>query len=108
MLAFERSIERGFRFVADIGRDLRHAVARGGECAGAHLESPSRQICHGRLPQDVPEAFGEHCPRQAGLTRQLGNCPRVGVSMVKKSQRPLESARTLVDSEHLEVIGVRA
>src|SRR5438309_3294629 len=84
-LSLEGPVERGFRLVSRLERDLGDALTRCGKCTGSEAQPPAGEIRHRRLAKKVAEARREHTAREAGLVREAGDRPGTrGLTMEKR------------------------
>src|SRR5206468_3652625 len=75
-LALERPVESGLRFIADVTGDLADAPRCRLQQPGSELETPSCEIGHRRLAQEMAEALDQDRTRRPHLVGELRHGPR--------------------------------
>ena len=115
-LALEGAVERGLRFVADVGGDAGDAVVAAAQPIGGELKAPARHVVDRRPAEQRLEAFRKHRARGAGFTREVVGGPfarRLGVHqrqraaddrVVERREPSLAAARQPADvpAQHLD------
>jgi hypothetical protein len=85
-LTLECAIERGFRFISDLGSDFRNAARRFFERPRRQLEPPAGQIRNGWLGEISGKALHQGGPRNAHLVREIRDRPRMGNAAMQQSE----------------------
>ena len=82
----EGPVERRFRLVAHIGRDIRYAPWGRGQRLGGQTQPPAGQVHDGGNREVARETLHERGARQADVRGELGNGPRVTRAAVKQRE----------------------
>ena len=82
----EGPVERRFRLVAHVGRDIRHSLRGRRQRLGRQTQPPARQIRDRGNREVARETLHERGAREADVRGELGNGPRVTRAAVKQRE----------------------